>query len=64
MLYKRNDGTVRINTMTIIENLPTFNADLSNNLVLRLPIRDNSIVSSLTSSIVKVVCKHKVRRNN
>ena len=47
MLYKRNGGTVRVNTMTIIENLPTFNADLPNNLFSRLPIRDNKLLYHL-----------------
>ena len=45
--------------MEIIENLLITNADLPNALLSRLPIRDNSVVSSLTGSIGKVACKYK-----
>ena len=40
--------------MTVIENLPVTNSDLPERLLLRLPIRDSSIVSSLTGSSGKI----------
>ena len=39
---------------TVIENLPVTNSDLPERLLLRLLIRDSSIVSSLTGSSGKV----------
>ena len=39
--------------MAIVENLSLVNIDLSNNLLLRLPIRYNFVVSSLTNSRCK-----------
>ena len=40
--------------MTVIENLPVTNSDLPERLLLRLPIRDSSIVSSSTGLSGKV----------
>ena len=34
--------------MTVIENLPVTNVDIPKYLLSRLPIRDGSVVSSLT----------------
>ena len=48
--------------MEIIKNLPITNADLPNNLLSRLPIRDNSVVPSLTGSSGKVAGRRKSRR--
>ena len=40
--------------MAVIENLLVANADIPEILLSRLPIRDSSVVSSLTSSSGKV----------
>ena len=40
--------------MTVIENLPVINVDTPEFLLPRLPIRDSSVVSSLTSLSGKV----------
>ena len=40
--------------MTVIENLTVTNADIPKSLLSRLPIRDSSVVSSLTVSNWKV----------
>ena len=40
--------------MTVIEKLPVINAGIHRSLLSRLPIRDSSIVSSLTSSNGKI----------
>ena len=56
---KRSDIRVRVKTMTIIENLTIANIDLPNSLLLRLPIRGNSVVSVLTGSSGKVSSRHK-----
>ena len=55
MLYDKKDIRVRIKTMTVIENLPVINADIPECLLPRLPIRDSSVVSSLTSLSGKVL---------
>ena len=54
MLDDKKDIRVRIRTMTIIENLPVTNAEFSECLLSRLPIRDSSVLSSLTGSSGKV----------
>ena len=46
IIFERNDIRVRVNTMSIIENLPITRAELPNRLLLRLPVRDNSVVPS------------------
>ena len=50
MLDDKNDIRVGIRTMTIIENLPVTNAEFSECLLSRLPVRDSSVLSSLTGS--------------
>ena len=59
LLSERNQVKVRVKTIAIIENLPITNEDLLNNLLSRLPIRDNSVVSSLTGSSGKDTRRHK-----
>ena len=54
MLNDKKDIRVRIKTMTVIENLPVTNANIPEFLLSRLPIRKNSVVSSLTGSSGKV----------
>ena len=49
----------RISTISIIESLQITNADLPNSLFSRLPIRDNSIMPSLTSSSDNIAGRHK-----
>ena len=56
MLNDKKDIRVRIKTMTVIENLLVTNANIPEHLLSRLPIRDSSIVSSLTDSSGKVSC--------
>ena len=46
IIFERNDIRVRVNTMSIIENLPITRAELPNRLLSRLPVRDNSVVPS------------------
>ena len=46
----KKDIQIRIKTMTVIENLPVINVDIHESLLLRLPIRDSSVVSLLTGS--------------
>ena len=48
--------------MVIIENLSVINADLPNDLLLRLSIRNNSVVSSLIGSSGKVAGRRKGER--
>ena len=48
--------------MEIIKDLPITNADLPNNLLSRLPIRDNSVAPSLTGASGKVAGRHKSSR--
>ena len=43
LIYERNEVRVRVYTIVIIDNLPITNEDLPNNLLSRLPIRDNSL---------------------
>ena len=45
---------VKIKTMTVIKNLPVTNVDIIEWLLSRLPIRDSSVVSSLTGSSEKL----------
>ena len=59
LICERNDVRVGINTMVIIENLSVINADLPNDLLLRVSIRDNSVVSSLIGSSGKVAGRRK-----
>ena len=54
MLDEKNDIRVRIRTRTIIEKLPVTNAELSECLLSRIPIRNSSVLSSLTGSSGKV----------
>ena len=54
MLNDEKDIRVRIKTMTVIENLPVTNVDIPKCLLSRLPIRDSSVVSSLTGLSGKV----------
>ena len=63
LLFVINDVRVRVNTMEIINNLPITNADISNNLLSRLPIKDSSVASSMTVSSCKVASRRKGRRN-
>ena len=50
--------------MTVIENVPVTNADIPEKLLSLLPIRDRSVVSSLTDSSAKVSGGwHKGERN-
>ena len=49
--------------MTVIENLPVTNSDIPESLFSRLPIRDSSVLSSLTSSSGKVADQRKGERN-
>ena len=64
MIGKKNDVRDRIMTMVIIENLPINNVDHPNNLLSYLPIRDNSVVLSLTGSSGKVASRRKGERIN
>ena len=50
----KKDIQIRIKTMTVIENLPVINVDIHESLLLRLPIRDSYVVSSLTGSSGKI----------
>ena len=59
LIFERNDATVRVNTMEIIKNLPIINADIPNNSLSGLPIRDNPDVSSLTGSSGKIFGRRK-----
>lgn len=60
----KKDIQIRIKTMTVIENLPVINVDIHEILLLRLPIRDSSVVSSLTDSSGKISGgRHKVGQN-
>ena len=59
LFFKINHARVRVNTMVSIDNLPITNENLLHNLLSRLPIRDDSIVSSLTGSSGKVVVRRK-----
>ena len=54
MLDDKKYIRVRIRIMIIIENLPVTNAEFSEFLLSRLPIRDSSVLSSLTGSSGKV----------
>ena len=53
---ERNQVRFRVNSIAVINNLPITNVD-------RLPIRDNSVVSPLTSSSSKVAGRRKGGRN-
>ena len=59
LICERNDVRVRVNTMKIIKNLPITNVDLPNNVLSRLPIKSNSVVSSLTDSSGKISVRLK-----
>ena len=59
LICERNDVRVRVNTMKIIKNLPITNVDLPNNVLSRLPIKINSVVSSLTDSSGKISVRLK-----
>ena len=48
MLDDKKDIRVRIRTMTIIENLPATEAEFSECLLSRLPVKGSSVLSSLT----------------
>ena len=61
---KRNDVIVRVNRMEIIENLPITNANILNDLIFCLRIRDNSGVLFLTGLSGKVTIRLKDGRNN
>ena len=50
--------------MVIIENLPINNVDHPSNSLSYLPIRDNSVVLSLTGSSGKVASRRKGGRIN
>ena len=50
MLDDKKDIRVKGKTMTVIENLPVTNAEFSECLLSRIPIRDRSVLSSLTAS--------------
>ena len=63
MICERNNIRVKFNTMVIIENLPITNTDFPNNLLSRLPIRDNYVVSSLTGWSGKGSDRHKSGRD-
>ena len=54
ILHENNYIKVRINTMTIIENLPVTNANIHESLFSRLPMRDSAVLTSLTGSSSKV----------
>ena len=54
ILNDKKNIRVIIKTMTILENLPVTIADITECLLLRLPIRDSSIVSSSTGLSGKV----------
>ena len=54
MLNDKKDIRVRVKIMTIIENLSVTNAEFSECLLLRIPIRDSFVLSSLTGSSGKV----------
>lgn len=59
LICERNDVRVRVNTMKITKNLPITNVDLPNNVLSRLPIKINSVVSSLTDSSGKISVRLK-----
>ena len=59
LICERNDVRVRVNTMKIIKNLPITNVDLPNNVLSRLPIKINSVVSSLTDSSGRISVRLK-----
>ena len=63
LICERNEVRVRFDTIVIIENLPLANADLPNNLLSRLLIKNNCNVSYLTSSSGKEAGRHKGGRN-
>ena len=54
MFDDKKDIRVRVKTMTIIKNLHVTNAELSECLLSRIPIRNSSVLSSLTGSSGKV----------
>ena len=54
MLNNKKDIRVRINKLTVFENLPITIVDIPECLLSRLLIRDSSIVSLLTDSSGKV----------
>ena len=59
MLYEIKYIRVRVNTLTIIKNLPVTNTNILESLMSRLPIRDIFIISSLTGLSGKVVGRRK-----
>ena len=59
LICERNDVRVRVNTMKVIKNLPITNVDLPNNVLSRLPIKINSVVSSLTDSSGRISVRLK-----
>ena len=63
MLYKKKDIRVRVKTLTIIENLPVTNEGIPKSLLSRLPIRNSSVLSSLTGLSGKIAGRRKSRRN-
>ena len=59
ILYEIKYIRVRVNTLTIIKNLPVTNTNILEILMSRLPIRDIFIISSLTGLSGKVVGRRK-----
>ena len=51
---KKKNIRIRLKTMTVIEKLSVINVYIPKSLLSRLPIREISIVFSLTGSSVKV----------
>ena len=64
IIFERNYIRARVNTIEFIDTLPIINADLSNNLLSRLPFRDNSIVSSLTDLSGQIAGRRNGGRTN
>ena len=62
ILYEIKYIRVRVNTLTIIKNLPVTNTNILEILMSRLPIRDIFIISSLTGLSGKVVGRRKGQR--
>ena len=64
IIFERNYIRARVNTIEIIDNLPIINADLSNNLLSRLPFRDNFVVISLTGLSGRIAGRRNGGRTN
>ena len=61
--FIKKDIRVRVKTLTIIENLPVTNEGIPKSLLSRLPIRNSSVLSSLTGLSGKIAGRRKSRRN-